>query len=82
MVRAKIKKGVFALEKLLTAEEVALLAQLELHAVYRYARTSRLPSIRIGTKLRFPESALQKWINDQLAGTAPAQPTAASAAAV
>lgn len=71
------------MEKLLTAEEVALLAQLEVHAVYRYARESKLPSIRIGSKLRFPESALKRWIEEQLTGNASAQsqPAAQSAAA-
>jgi excisionase family DNA binding protein len=54
------------MEKLLTAEEVASLTGLEVHAVYRYAREGILPSIRIGTKVRFPESALQRWVNAQL----------------
>jgi excisionase family DNA binding protein len=54
------------LEKLLTADEVAEMSNLELQAVYRYARGGAIPSIRIGRALRFPESALKKWIDDQL----------------
>jgi excisionase family DNA binding protein len=56
------------LEKLLTAQQVAPLTQLDLQAIYRYAREKKIPSIRIGAKLRFPESALQRWIDDQLKG--------------
>ncbi|MBL8171712.1 MAG: helix-turn-helix domain-containing protein [Acidobacteria bacterium] len=69
------------MEKLLTAEEVASLTGLEVHAVYRYAREGILPSIRIGTKVRFPESALQRWVNVQLADNARAEPAEASATA-
>ncbi len=71
------------MEKLLTAEELAERTGLEVHAVHRYAREGKIPSINIGVKRRFPESALQRWIQDQLAGVTPAQiqPVAQSAAA-
>lgn len=61
------------MEKLLTAEQLSELTGLEVHAVHRYAREGKIPSISIGVKRRFPESALQKWIQDQLAGVTPAQ---------
>ncbi len=66
------------MEKLLTAEELSKRTGLKVPAVHRYAREGKIPSITIGVKRRFPESALAKWIQDQLAGATPAQPESAA----
>jgi excisionase family DNA binding protein len=66
------------LEKLLTAKQFAILADLEEHAVHRYARNGEIPSIMIGSKRRFPESVLEKWVQEKLAAPAPVQPQPAA----
>lgn len=65
------------MEKFLTAREVATRLQIEPHAVYRYAREGIIPSIRIGARVRFPESALARWVSSQLEGKKPTEATAA-----
>lgn len=67
------------MEKLLTAKQFAILADMEEHAIHRYARNGDIPSIKIGAKRRFPESVLRKWIEDRLTGIAPAKSAEAEA---
>jgi excisionase family DNA binding protein len=62
------------MEKLLTAKEVAENFQLDLQAIYRFAREGALPHVRIGErKIRFSERALNDWIAEQIASTAKPQ---------
>jgi excisionase family DNA binding protein len=48
------------METLLTAEDIATKAQMTVPAVYRYAREGKIPSIKIGTKVRFPQASIQQ----------------------
>lgn len=64
------------MDTLYTADEVAMLARLDRQAVYRFARSGALPSVRIGTRIRFPASALSAWIADQIARNTSAAPAA------
>jgi excisionase family DNA binding protein len=47
--------------RLLTAEEAAARLKIPRKAVYELVRTGALRSVRIGRRLRFPESALMVW---------------------
>jgi excisionase family DNA binding protein len=65
MVQSTMKGEI--MEKLLTAEEFAELAQIKTHSAYRYAREGKVPHVRIGNKLRFVPSQIQEWIRAQTA---------------
>jgi excisionase family DNA binding protein len=51
-----------ALEKLLTARQVAELLQLNVKTVERMARAGRLPSLRVCGRLRFRPSDIASWL--------------------
>jgi excisionase family DNA binding protein len=57
------------MEKLLTVEQFADGANLSKQGAYRAAREKQIPTIRIGRQIRIPESALAKWIAEQLNST-------------
>ncbi len=59
------------METLLTADDVARMFRLgDRQAVYRFAREGVIPSVRIGErKIRFVESSLREWIDEQTGKT-------------
>jgi excisionase family DNA binding protein len=62
-----VSKGAI-MEILLTVPEVAPLARMSEQALYRAIRAGQIPAIRIGAKVRIPESALRRWIESQIEG--------------
>ena len=50
------------LERLLTVRELATLLQLHAKTVERMARAGRLPSLRVGGRLRFRPSDIASWL--------------------
>jgi|SoiMetStandDraft_2_1073263.scaffolds.fasta_scaffold509323_1 excisionase family DNA binding protein len=54
------------MEALLTVPEVAPKARLSEQGLYRAIREGQFPAVRIGAKIRIPESALQRWIEQQM----------------
>lgn len=50
-------------------EAVAPRIGLSKQALYAAIRARKFPHIRIGTRIRIPESAIQNWIEDQLRKT-------------
>lgn len=50
------------LERLLTVRELATLLQLHAKTVERMARGGRLPSLRVGGRLRFRPSDIASWL--------------------
>jgi len=68
-------------ETLYKAEVVAPQVGLSIKQFYAACQAKQFPHVRIGRRIRVPESALRRWIEQQLAGNAPAQSAAASAAA-
>lgn len=63
------------MEELLTANEVKQIFKLSLQGTYRAARERQIPVIYIGRQMRFPKSAIQEWIANQVQPVA-AQKTA------
>jgi excisionase family DNA binding protein len=51
-----------AIEKLLTAEQVAEVLQLHPRTVIRMARQGRLPSLRVCGRVRFLASDIASWL--------------------
>jgi len=49
------------MQKLLTAEEAALLLKIKREAVWRYARMQIIPVVRVGRQYRFDEAELIRW---------------------
>jgi excisionase family DNA binding protein len=47
---------------LLTAQEVSALTGLHVDVVYRWGKSGRLPSLRLGRTVRFPRVAIERWI--------------------
>lgn len=54
------------MEALLTVPEVATMARMSEQGLYRAIREGQFPAIRIGAKIRIPESALKRWIDNQI----------------
>lgn len=48
--------------RLLVAKEVAPKLHVSTWRVYELARQGRIPVMRVGRSLRFPEDALRDWI--------------------
>ena len=49
------------MEKLLTARQVAEWLNLHVVTIYEYAREGSLPSIKIGTSVRFEPEVVRAW---------------------
>lgn len=60
------------MEKFLTADEVGALLKLHVQTVYDMARRSdtnkKIPSIRIGSRLRFREADIKEWLEKRNGG--------------
>jgi excisionase family DNA binding protein len=54
-----------AVEKHYTAHELAKLLALDYETVLKKAQVGEIPSVRIGRLRRFPESAVQAWLDRQ-----------------
>jgi excisionase family DNA binding protein len=52
-------------ENLLSIKEVAEYLSISQAAVYGYVRRKVIPFIKIGGTLRFPESAIDRWIEEE-----------------
>jgi excisionase family DNA binding protein len=48
-------------------ETIASRFGMSLQALYAACRLNQIPHVRIGKRIRFPESALQKWIKEESA---------------
>jgi len=67
-----------AMDRLLTAEEIADRLGMKTDWVWAQARAGRIPHVRLGRYRRFRESAVEAWLNDlETGGVTPmvAQPT-------
>jgi len=47
----------------LNVSDVAKLLQLSKSSIYKYAETGKIPSIKIGTNLRFTETQLDNYLS-------------------
>jgi len=71
-----------AFEALLTAVQAAQLLNLHPNTVLLWARTERIPCLRLGRRVAFRASALNKWLTTQYTDVAVrATPTLKSEAA-
>jgi excisionase family DNA binding protein len=61
-VQGRAEESRRALERLLTAQELAELLQLHPKTVERMARDGRLPSVRVCGRARFKPSAIASWL--------------------
>lgn len=65
------------IEELHKPEAVAPRVGLSLQAFYAACRQKQFPHVRIGKRIRIPETALQRWIEEQLNGASGHQPVSA-----
>lgn len=49
----------------MTAKQLASMLSVSAIAIYKYARAGRLPSLRIGTSVRFCPKAVADWLRAQ-----------------
>lgn len=49
--------------KVLTAQEVAELLDVNKETIYRLVRINAIPYFRVGSALRFTDEAILKWIS-------------------
>ncbi len=53
------------LDRLLTIDELCKLLKLPKHSIYYLTAQKRIPHIKVGNQLRFRESSIMKWIEEQ-----------------
>jgi excisionase family DNA binding protein len=53
------------METFYTVEAIAPQLNLSVQAVYAACRNHQIPHVRIGKRIRIPESSIRKWIEDQ-----------------
>lgn len=53
-------------EALWTVREAAAFLRLGRNTVYEWAASGKLPSLRLGSRIRFQPSALRRWVAVQL----------------
>ncbi len=70
------------MENLLTVEEVAPLVRLSEQGLYRAIREGQFPAVRIGSKIRIPESAVCQFVAAQIGEKTNAQESVNSFQAV
>jgi excisionase family DNA binding protein len=51
--------------KLLTIEETAKVLGINLFTAYRYARTGKIPAVRVGRNWRVMEETLEEWLKNK-----------------
>jgi len=61
-----------ARERLWTVREAAVFLRLGRNTVYEWAATGKLPSLRLGSRIRFLPSVLRRWVEVQRGPEAPA----------
>ncbi len=59
-----------AMKKLMTAQQVAELLEVDPSWVYQETRACRLPHVRLGRYRRFRLGAIERWIEDHERGPA------------
>jgi excisionase family DNA binding protein len=59
-------------EPLWTVREAAAFLRLGRNTVYDWAATGKLPSLRLGSRIRFQPSALRRWVALQPGPASPA----------
>lgn len=59
-----------ATKKLMTAQQVAELLEVDPSWVYQETRAGRLPHVRLGRYRRFRLGAIERWIEDHERGPA------------
>ena len=53
-------------EPLWTVREAAAFLKLGRNTVYEWAASGKLPSLRLGSRIRFQPSALRRWVAVQV----------------
>lgn len=52
----------------LTAEGVAALLGVEKQWIYQETRSGRIPHLKVGRKYRYKRDAIDRWIEQEMAG--------------
>jgi excisionase family DNA binding protein len=61
----------------LTVPEVAAMLQMSKTSIYKYAESGKLPSIKIGSSLRFTEDQITRFLSKCIKPTAKVSPPGA-----
>ena len=56
-------------EALWTVREAAAFLRLGRNTIYEWAASGKLPSVRLGSRIRFEPSALRRWVAVQVEAT-------------
>ena len=51
------------MEKTLTVSDMARLLRMSKSSIYKYAETGKIPSLKIGTNVRFTEAQLKSFLS-------------------
>lgn len=54
------------MEKLLTVDELADFLQFKKQSIYNLVHSRKLPVVRVGNKLRFKISDIEKYLNTEI----------------
>ena len=54
------------MEKLLTVDELADFLQFKKQSIYNMVHNRKIPVVRVGNKLRFKVSDIEKYINTEI----------------
>lgn len=54
------------MEKLLTVDELADFLQFKKQSIYNLVHNGKIPVVRVGNKLRFKVSDIEKYINTEI----------------
>lgn len=52
-------------KEIMTVKQVAEYLQMDEHTVYKLARSSQIPSIKIAGQWRFKKEVIDKWISEE-----------------
>ena len=58
----EMNAGRVAGERLLTARDLETWLKIDAKTIYVYAKQKRIPHIKIGTNIRFPEKEVRAWL--------------------
>ena len=56
-------------EALWTVREAAAFLRLGRNTIYEWAASGKLPSVRLGSRIRFQPAALRRWVAVQVEAT-------------
>ncbi len=60
-----MKKKLKDSPEILTVKQLADYLQMDEHTIYRFAKSGKIPAMKIGVEWRFKKALIDKWIEDK-----------------